>query len=89
MQSFSKKMEDIGNAIRMVEDSIKNFEGYPTETQLLHNLEGKINPSTLKNILVGLERHNRIIYDRDGSIVWIAVDTPRAQQSLRESVLLR
>jgi hypothetical protein len=49
----------------------------------------RINPTTLKNILVGLERHNRIIYDKDGSIVWIAVDTPRAQQSLRESVLLR
>jgi hypothetical protein len=89
MQSFTKEMEDIGNTIRMVEDSIKKFEGYPTETQLLHSLQGRINPTTLKNILVGLKRHNRIIYDKDDSIVWIAVDTPRAQQSLRESVLLR
>jgi hypothetical protein len=89
MQSFSKETEDIGNAIRMVENSIKKFDGYPTETQLMHSLQGRINPTTLRNILAGLERHNRIIYDKDGSIVWIAVDTPRAKRSLRESVLLR
>jgi tRNA A58 N-methylase Trm61 len=88
MQSFSK-VEEIGNTIRLVEDSIKKFEGYPTELQLFYRLHWKINRTTLKNILAGLERHNRIIRDKDSSIIWIYADTPKAKQSLRESVLLR
>jgi hypothetical protein len=87
MQSFSKA-EEIGNAIRLVEDLIKKSESYPTESQLFYRLHGKINHTSLKNILAGLERHNRIIRDKDGSIIWIYADTPRAKRLLRESVLI-
>jgi hypothetical protein len=88
MQSFSKE-DKMGNTIRLVEDLIKKSESYPTETQLLSKLHGKISRATLKNILAGLERYNIIIRDKDGSIIWIYADTPRAKQSMRESVLLR
>jgi tRNA A58 N-methylase Trm61 len=89
MQVFSKEMNSMKDTIRVVEDSIKRSKGYPTELQLSRSLRGKINRITLKKILAQLERSNKIVYDKDGSIIWISADTARARQSLRDSVLLR
>ena len=76
--------------IKLVESSIKNSEGYPTEHQLWHSLSHKIQRTALKKILIQLKTENKIIYDKkDGSIIWTFADTPEAQRSLKESVLLR
>lgn len=83
-------MSQMNNAVKMVENSIKRSEVYPTERQLWDSLPEKINRVTLKRILMRLEKDNKIIYDeKDGSIIWTFVETPEARQSLRESVLLR
>jgi hypothetical protein len=85
-----RRMTQMENAVKMVENSIKRSEGYPTELQIWHSLPEKIHRVTLKRILIELEKDNKIIYDKgDGSIIWTFVDTPEARQSLRESVLLR
>jgi len=90
MQVVSKRVDNIEKVVKMVENSIKKSEGYPTEIQLWHSLPEKIHRVTLKRILIQLEKKNKIIYDkRDRSIIWTFVDTPEARQSLRESVLLR
>jgi hypothetical protein len=85
-----RKMIQMANAVRIVESSIKGSEVYPTEPQLWHSLSEKMNRTTLKRILVRLEKDNKIIHDRkDGSIIWTFMETPEARQSVRESVLLR
>ena len=90
MQVVSKRVDNMEKVVKMVENSIKKSEGYPTEIQLWHSLPEKIHRVTLKRILIQLEKNNKIIYDkRDRSIIWTFVDTPEARQSLRESVLLR
>jgi hypothetical protein len=78
------------NAVKMVENSIKKSQGYPTELQLWHSLPRRIPRIALRTILMRLESDNKIVRDKkDGSIIWTFVDTHEARQSLNESVILR
>ncbi len=44
---------------------------------------------TFKKILDYLESSNKIMYDKDGAIVWIFADNPKLKKLLRETTRLR
>jgi hypothetical protein len=89
MQRLTIREDKKKDNLKMIEKSIKESENYPTELQLWHRFRKKIHSRiTLRSILKQLETDNKIIYDKDGSIVWIFVDSPQARKSLEESVPL-
>jgi len=89
MQSLTAREDKKMDHLRMIEKSIKESENYTTERRLWNRLRSKINNRhTLRKVLRQLEADNKIIYDKDGSIVWIFVDSPQARKSLEESVQL-
>jgi hypothetical protein len=89
MQSLTAREDKKMDNLRMIEKSIKESENYTTEPQLWSRLRSKISKRiTLRKLLRQLEADNKIIRDKDGSIVWIFVDSPQARKSLEESVPL-
>jgi hypothetical protein len=92
MQSFSKKIHTkrIGSedAAKIVENAIKQSQNYPTESQLWRTLRRKISLFTFKNVLKQFKRENKIMYDKDGSIIWTFADSPEILRILKESAPL-
>jgi hypothetical protein len=75
-------------SLKMVENSIKNTERYASEKEFYLNLPKQIPYSTFQRMLKHLESMNKIMLDKDGSIIWIFVDSEKARKSLEESVPL-
>jgi hypothetical protein len=89
MQRLTTREDKKMDNLKMIEKSIKESENYPTELQLWLRFRKKIHSRyTLRSILKQLEADNKIIHDKDGSIVWVFVDSPQARKSLEESVQL-
>jgi hypothetical protein len=77
------------NTIKMIENSIRKVQRYSSINQLWRSLPRQVQYPTLKTILKYLEDSNKIMYDKDRSIVWIFADSRQAKKSLERSTKLR
>jgi hypothetical protein len=59
---------------RMVEDSIKNADDYPTESELWRSLPKRIPRTYLKRILHRLRLEGKIMYGKGRRIIWTEAD---------------
>lgn len=75
--------------VRMVEEAIKESQSYPSINQLSRRLSKQVQHGTLKTILVYLEESNKIMRDKDGSIIWIFADSEKRKRSLARATKLR
>lgn len=66
--------------IKMVEDTLVKIQEYPTKNKLWRSLPKQIQYPSFKAILEYLEESNKIMYDKDGTIVWIFADSSRLKK---------
>lgn len=71
--------------IRMVEDTLSKMSEYPTKNKLWRALPRQIQYPALKEILKYLEQSNKIIFDKDGTIIWTFAHTPELQNLKEET----
>lgn len=76
------------DTIQMVEKAIKSDKVFSSKNQLWRSLPKQVQYPTLLTILDYLEQSNKIMYEKDGSIVWTFVDSAAARKSLKESTPL-
>lgn len=78
------------DTIRMVEDALKGNRTFTSKNQLWRNLPKQVQYPTFVTILNYLEESNKIVYAKDGSIVWTFMDSsnPAARKSLERAVTL-
>lgn len=77
------------STITMVERTIKDSDDLLGRTELWKKLPRKIMYPTFKGILEYLEASNKIIYDKNDKIVWIAVDNAKLEAFFKRTVKLR
>lgn len=73
------------DTIRMVEQTLSKMQDYPTKNKLWRALPRQVQYPTFKAILDYLEESNKIIYDKDGTIVWIVADNSKLKKLLKHS----
>lgn len=73
------------DTIRMVEQTISKMQEYPSKNRLWRALPRQVQYPTFKAILDYLEESNKIIYDKDGTIVWIVADNSKLKKLLKSS----
>ena len=76
------------DTLEMIEDTIRKEQYFESKTKLWKSLPRGVQYGTLGTALSYLERSNKITQNRDGSIVWIFVESERARKSLEESTEL-
>ena|GEM_PF-598159 len=76
------------DTIQMVEKAIKGDKVFSSKNQLWRSLPKAMQYPTLLTILDYLERSNKIMIEKDGSIVWTFVDSRAARKSLEDSAPL-
>ena len=59
------------DTVIMVEDAVKNAKEYPAKMQLWNSLPKKVQYQTYQLILKYLEKSNKILFTKDGKIMWI------------------
>ncbi len=69
----------------IIVDEIKNSKDYPTVTDLWERLSEKIELTDFYVILRRLEDDDKIMKDKDGSIIWVYPDNSRIKRMLKES----
>lgn len=74
--------------IQMVEAAIKAAKEYPSKYKLWRSLPKSMQYQTLEKVLNYLEASNKIMIDRDGTIIWIFADNPKLEKVLEESTRL-
>ncbi len=77
------------DTVRMIENAIKKAKTYPSINQLSRSLERQVQYPTLKETLKYLEESNKIMYDKDGSIIWVFADNPKLKKLLAETTRFR
>ena len=80
--------KDANDPIDIVENRIKKAQRYTSESKLYESLQSQVGHTEFKRILRYLEMSNKIMFDKDNSIVWIYADNPTAKKSLEQSVSL-
>lgn len=75
--------------ITMIESAIKNTRRYPSKNQLRLSLPKQIQYGTFNAVLEYLEDSNKIMYDDDGSIIWIFADKPELKKLIETATRLR
>lgn len=73
------------DTIRMVEQTLSKMQDYPTKNKLWRALPRQVQYPTFKAILNYLAESNKIIYDKDGTIVWIVADNSKLKKLLKHS----
>jgi hypothetical protein len=76
------------DTLEMIEDTIRKEQYFESKTKLWKALPRGVQYGTLGVALSYLERSNKIAFNNDGSIVWIFVESERANKSLEESIEL-
>lgn len=76
------------DTLEMIEDTIRKEQYFESKTKLWKALPRGVQYGTLGIALSYLERSNKVTQNRDGSIVWIFVESERARKSLEESTEL-
>jgi len=77
------------DTIKMVESTLKKQKKYMTKNQLWRALPKQVQYPTFKKILDYLEESNKIIHDKNGTIVWVFADNAKLKRLLRQSSVLR
>ncbi|MBI3622645.1 hypothetical protein HY212_01010 [Candidatus Pacearchaeota archaeon] len=77
------------DTIEMVEELISDKKEFSSKNRLWRALPKQVQYPTLLTILKYLERSNKIMYDKEGSILWIFVDNLKLKKLHKESTLLR
>jgi len=77
------------DTIEMVEELISDKKEFSSKNRLWRALPKQVQYPTLLTILKYLEKSNKIIYDKEGAILWIFADNPKIKKLHRESTLLR
>lgn len=77
------------NTITMIENAIKSTKVYPSKNRLRLSLPRQIQYGTFNAVLKYLEDSNKIMYDKDGSIIWIFADKPELKNLVKTSTRLR
>ena len=88
-QTYYKPRDPRLSTINMVERTIKESDELLSRTQLWNALPRKIMYPTFKEIIEYLEASNKIMYDKNGKIAWIAADNPKLRKFFKNSVKLR
>lgn len=73
------------DTIKMVEQTLSKISEYPTKNKLWRALPRQVQYPTFKVVLNYLEESNKIMYDKDGSILWIFVDNPKLKKLVKTS----
>ena len=76
------------STIQMIENAIKKAGSYPSKNKLRLSLPKQIQYSYFNQALKYLEQSNKIMYDRDGSIIWIFADKTKLKKLLSDSTRL-
>ncbi|NWG36571.1 hypothetical protein [Nitrososphaera sp.] len=76
------------DTIQMVEKAIKNDKKFYSKNQLWRSLPKQVQYPTFVKILDYLEESNKIMYEKDGTIIWTFADSAAARKSLKESTPL-
>lgn len=74
--------------IRMVEETLAKMSEYPTKNKLWRALPRQIQYPSFKVVLEYLAESNKIMYDKDGAIVWIFADSARLEKLKETSTSL-
>ncbi len=77
------------DTIQMVEDTISKQKEYESKNKLWRSLPKQVQYKTFTTILDYLEKSNKIIYDKNGSIIWVFVNNPKLRKLHRTSIVLR
>jgi len=77
------------DTVLMIEETIKKAKTYPNKAQLFKRLPKKMMYQTFNLILDYLRKSNKILIDKDGSVVWIFVDNSRLESLVSRSVKVR
>ena len=77
------------DTIEMVEELISKNKEYSSKNRLWRSLPKQVQYPTLLTILNYLEKSNKIMYDKKGSIIWIFADNPKLKKLHKESTVLR
>ncbi|MGB9003636.1 MAG: hypothetical protein WCC52_07515 [Nitrosotalea sp.] len=73
------------DTIKMVEQMLSKISQYPSKNSLWRALPRQVQYPTFKEVLDYLEESNKIMYDKDGTIVWIFADNARLKKLLKTS----
>ncbi|MEX1054038.1 MAG: hypothetical protein WEC35_06520 [Nitrosopumilaceae archaeon] len=76
------------DTIKMVEHMLSKMSEYSSKNRLWRALPKQVQYPTFKAVLDYLEKSNKIMYDRDGTIIWIFVDNPKLKRLRQTSKLL-
>ena len=74
------------DTVLMVEDTIKKLDYYPTKNQLWRALPKAVMWQTFGIIIDYLLKSNKILICKDGKMMWIFADTPKARDTLAKAV---
>lgn len=66
--------------IKMVEETLAEMSDYPTKNKLWRALPRQIQYPSFNVILAYLAESNKIMYDKDGTIVWTFADSSRLEK---------
>jgi hypothetical protein len=77
------------STIRMVEQEIKKRRYFKNKYQLFLNLPRQVMYPTLALILKYLEESDKIVFNKDDSIVWIFKDSVKTKKVNRAAKSLR
>ena len=77
------------DTIQMVEDIISGKKEFSSKNRLWRILPKQVQYKTFTTILNYLEKSNKIMYDKKGSILWIFADNPKLKKLHKKSTVLR
>ena len=77
------------DTVQMVENMLAKEKEFSSKNKLWRALPKQVQYKTFTTILDYLEKSNKIIYDKDGSILWIFMDNKKLEKLLKSSTKLR
>ncbi|MGI0083296.1 MAG: hypothetical protein ACREAF_02725 [Nitrosopumilaceae archaeon] len=77
------------DTIQMVEEIISKEKEFGSKNKLWRTLPKQVQYKTLTTILDYLEKSNKIMYDKNGAILWIFADNPKLKKLHKASTVLR
>ena len=73
------------DTIRMVEQALSKASEYLSKNKLWRSLPRQVQYPTFKAVLDYLEESNKILYDKNGAIIWIFADNQKLKRLLKTS----
>lgn len=73
------------DTIRMVEQALSKASEYSSKNKLWRSLPRQVQYPTFKAVLDYLEESNKILYDKNGAIIWTFADNPKLKRLFKTS----